>query len=74
MLSHLTNKAHFGMPFHGHEKQTRGELSKLLFVSQNPLPHVCDLSNSNFYIIAIMHDKHLEEIHTVMEKKCNVPT
>lgn len=28
MFSQLTNKAHFGMPFHGHEKQTCGLLLK----------------------------------------------
>lgn len=51
-FSQLTNKAHFGMPFHGHEKQTCGLLSKpwlSLFPQNHRLPYLtpvfCPIQN-----------------------------
>lgn len=65
MFSQLTNKAHFGMPFHGHEKQTCGLLSKnhdcsCFPESSSSLPQRLCSVQIKYYIIAIMHYKHLK--------------
>lgn len=55
MFFHLSNKAHFGMPFHGREKPACGRCSKplLSLFPQKKLhsPHTCVLSNSNITLL-----------------------
>lgn len=54
MFSQLTNKAHFGMPFHGHEKQTCGltlETMAVLVSQSRCLPNLTPV----FCPIQILH-------------------
>lgn len=68
------NKAHFGMPFNGHEKQTRGLPSKPwppLFpkLVAAPPKSLCSV-HFKHYIIATLHHKHLK---SYKEYKYDVP-
>lgn len=68
MFSQLTNKAHFGMPFYGHEKQTCGLLSKpwlSLFpkIIVFPTSRLCSVQ-FKYYVIALQTSQVIQTAKT----------